>query len=72
MPTKKKKTRRKRTTIGEAVSLKVLFRGIQVFPYRTYRRLKKEYYRLKRRVRQSYTIEADVRGKGEESDTSLP
>uniref|UniRef100_A0A914XYE4 RRM domain-containing protein n=1 Tax=Panagrolaimus superbus TaxID=310955 RepID=A0A914XYE4_9BILA len=32
MPTKKKKTRRKRTTIGEAVSLKVLFRGIQVFP----------------------------------------
>uniref|UniRef100_A0A914QRL4 RRM domain-containing protein n=1 Tax=Panagrolaimus davidi TaxID=227884 RepID=A0A914QRL4_9BILA len=72
MPTKKKKTRRKRAAIGEAFSLKVLFRGIQVFPYKAYRRLKKEYYRLKRHVRQSYTIEADIRTKAEESDTSLP
>uniref|UniRef100_A0AC34FG88 RRM domain-containing protein n=1 Tax=Panagrolaimus sp. ES5 TaxID=591445 RepID=A0AC34FG88_9BILA len=73
MPTKKKKTRRKRTAIGEAVSLKVLFRGIQVFPYKAYRRLKKEYYRLKRHVRQVYTIKADIRPpNGGESDTSLP
>jgi len=63
----KKKIRRKRSLKSGNVSLRRLFRMIQVFPLRTYKKLKKEYYELKRRAREPRTVE-QVQQKEEDSD----
>ncbi|KAE9550382.1 hypothetical protein FO519_006400 [Halicephalobus sp. NKZ332] len=64
---KLKKIRRKRSLKSGSVSLRRLFRMIQVFPLRAYKKLKKEYYRLKRQTRQVYSVEL-AQQKEEESD----